>query len=107
MYSPDSADAACGQSPGSDGRSLLHETPDRKPKTVAQRVLVDQEVAAAFNAGVGVVPLVRRQPGGRQRQKVRGGTPAKRKKKKRTLALASTQEPGSRDTMLIRLIAVR
>lgn len=63
-YSPHSADTAGGKSPGRNGGSLLHEASDREPEAVAERVLVNEQVAAALEIGVGVVPLVRRQSGG-------------------------------------------
>lgn len=62
MTLPDSTDAARGQRLGGDGGALLHEAPDGKPQAVAERVLVDEEVASALRAGVGAVPLIRRQP---------------------------------------------
>lgn len=63
-YSPHSADTAGGKSPGRNGGSLLHEASNREPEAVAERVLVNEQVAAALEIGVGVVPLVRRQSGG-------------------------------------------
>lgn len=43
---------------------MLHEASDGKPETVAKRVLVDQQVAATLQTGVGVVPLIGCQSGG-------------------------------------------
>ena len=58
LYSPYSTDAARGEGAGGDGGPLLHEPPHGEPETVAQRVLVDEEVTAPLQAGVGIVPLV-------------------------------------------------
>lgn len=63
VHSPHSADTTCGQSPGGDGGALLHEASDGKPETVAKRVLVDQQVTATLQTGVGVVPLIGCQSG--------------------------------------------
>lgn len=63
LHWPDAADTTRGESSGSDGGSLLHEASDREPETVAERVLVDQQVTATFQTGVRVVPLVRCQSG--------------------------------------------
>lgn len=45
-YSPDPADAACGESSGHDLWSLLHKTPNRKPQAVSQCILILQQVSA-------------------------------------------------------------
>lgn len=71
QYLPHSTDAACGQSSGSDGGSLLHEAANRKPQAVAKRVLIDQQVTASFYAGVRVVPLIRCQSGENKTFRVR------------------------------------
>lgn len=66
-YSPHSADTAGGKSPGRDGGSLLHEASNWEPEAVAERVLVNEQIAASLEIRVGVVPLVRRQSGGDER----------------------------------------
>lgn len=62
-HSPDPGDAARGQGAGHDLRALLHEAPHGEPQAVAQGVLVLQHVLSPHRTRVGVVPLIRTQPG--------------------------------------------